>query len=100
MPSIRMSALALTDLEGLWMYVADHDVHAADRIVDGVGELIALLEHQPEMGALRTDYGKHLRCLLFRRRVLIVYQLRDGEVVVVRILRGERFISAGLFEDG
>jgi toxin ParE1/3/4 len=99
MASIRVSAVAVADLDELWLYVADHDVRAADRIVDGVGELIALLEYQPEMGALRNEYGDGLRSLVFKRRVLVFYQVRGDTVVVLRVVRGERFLSAGLFDD-
>ena len=97
--AIRMTALAVDDLEELWLYVSEHDVDAADRVVDGVGGLINLLSAQPEMGAPRDDLGLGLRCLVYKRRFLVFYRFKNGAVEVLRILRGERFLSSGLFDE-
>lgn len=96
---VRMTALAVDDLEELWLYVSEHDVDAADRVVDGVSGLINLLSAQPEMGTPRDDLGLGLRCLVHKRRFLVFYRFKNGVVEVLRILRGERFLTSGLFDE-
>jgi len=67
MPPIQRTAQAAKDLIGIWLYIARDDVHAADRLLDGIGDKFQLLSDQPALGRARPVIAPAFRYLPVRR---------------------------------
>ena len=50
MPTIKRRAQAEEDLIDIWLYIADDDVRAADRVLDDIEETLLLVANQPGPG--------------------------------------------------
>ena len=50
MRSLRLRPRALADLDGIWLYIAEDNMQAADRVIDDFTETFRLLCVTPHMG--------------------------------------------------
>jgi toxin ParE1/3/4 len=50
MPSIRRTAQAEEDLIDLWLYIAQDNPEAADRLLDEIEDKLSLLADHPQLG--------------------------------------------------
>jgi toxin ParE1/3/4 len=81
--------LAEADLFGLYGYIAKeagHEVAGSD--IDRIEAACMALETFPERGTRRDHIRPGLRTMGFERRATIVFQVKKGEVVIVRIFYG------------
>jgi toxin ParE1/3/4 len=95
MASVR-SPQADSDLDSIWYYVATESgsVEIADRLIDSITERFFLLANFPNLGRRRDeDLRPDLRSFLVGEYV-ILYRLRDEDVLILRVLRGSRNIEA------
>jgi len=83
---------AREDLADIWLYVAAHDLAAADRTLDAFDRVCARLARNPKMGPARPDIGPQARSLLLGR-YLILYRIVEGGIDVVRVVHGARFLA-------
>jgi toxin ParE1/3/4 len=89
MAQVVRSPRAEEDLQEIWLYIAADNVDAADRVLDDLGRKLLNLAEHPQMGASRPDIAPGLR-LLPIGNYLVLYQIRDDTVDIVRIVRGGR----------
>ena len=83
--------LAETDLLQLYDYIADASGAAvAAGYIERIEAACSSLETFPERGTRRDDIRPGLRIIGFERRVTIVFQVLEREVVIVRIFYGGR----------
>ena len=83
LPSAREDFIRLYD------YIADRSGPAiAGGYIDRIEAACDQLATFPERGTKRDDIRKGLRTLGFERRVTIVFQVTDVEVVIARIFYG------------
>lgn len=61
MGNVRRTPLAEQDLEEIWLFVAQDDPAAADRLLDVLGNTMVLLADNPLMGRARPDIAPELR---------------------------------------
>jgi toxin ParE1/3/4 len=80
---------AREDLLSLWLWIAQHDSRAADRIFDLIEERCGQLRHHPELGPARPDIAAEARALVIEKWIAF-YRLVDGGVQVVRVVDGRR----------
>src|SRR5215210_5176717 len=92
MPALIVSPLAEEDLEGIWSFVAEHDVEAADRLIDEITGRFDHLLAYPEAGRARHDLLVNLRSFPAKGHV-IFYQPTDDGVEIFRVLHGSRDIQ-------
>ena len=82
---------AEADLFGLYRYIAEKSGRAvAGAYIDRIEAACLALETFPKRGTRRDDIRPGLRTMGFERRATIVFQVREAEVVIVRILFGGR----------
>ena len=55
MPVIRRTAQAEEDLIDLWLYIAQDNPGAADRLLDEIEDKCSLLADHPQLGPARPD---------------------------------------------
>lgn len=88
------SSRAEEDLIAIWLYVAERNAAAADRLLDRFEARFELLATQPRSGPLRTDLGSGIRQVIVGE-YLAFYTIAAGEISVLRVLHGRRHIIPG-----
>ena len=88
---IRRSAAAEADLLDIWLYVAEHDQTAADRLLHRLEEAVQRLVRYPLIGHMREEVAADLR-LLLQDDYLIIYRYFQTEslVSIERVVHGRR----------
>jgi len=82
---------AEADLFELYRYIAEESGRAvAGAYVERIEAACMALERFPERGTRRDDIRPGLRIVGLERRVAIAFQVKEAEVVIVRILYGGR----------
>lgn len=87
-----------SDLISIWYYVATNSasIEIADRLIDSITDRFFLLARHPYIGRARDeDLRPGLRSFSVGEYV-IIYRIQDGDVLILRVLRGSRDIE-GLF---
>ena|ERR1700722_2071428 len=90
------SLQADSDLDSIWYYIASESgsVEIADCLIDSITERFLLLANYPNLGRRRDDdLRPGLRSFSVGERV-ILYRLRNEDVLILRVLRGNRNIEA------
>jgi toxin ParE1/3/4 len=89
MPEIRRTAQAEEDLIELWLYIAQDNPGAADRLLDEIEDKCLLLAANPRLGPARPDIAPDCRSFPVGR-YLILYRLIPDGIEVVRVVQGSR----------
>ena len=89
------SPQADSDLDSIWYFVASEsgNVGIADRVVDSLTERFFLLSQYPNIDRRDNDLRPGLRSFPVGE-YLIIYRMRDEDVLIHRVLRGSRDIEA------
>jgi len=89
MTVIRRTAQAEEDLIDIWLYIAQDNPGAADRLLDEIEEKFFLLADQPQLGPARPDIAEECRYFPVGN-YLILYRIISGGIEVVRVVQGSR----------
>ena len=89
MPIIRRTSQTEEDLIDLWLYIAQDDPGAANRLLDTIEDKIILLADNPRLGPPRPDIAEECRYVLVGR-YLILYRIIPDGIEVVRVVQGSR----------
>src|SRR4051794_8132634 len=92
MPKIVRTFPARGDLRQIWLYTAQHNPAAADRLIDRIERTLVSLARNPSMGELVAQYRPGLRRFTVGKYVLY-YEPIKGGVRLVRLLHGAREID-------
>lgn len=90
--------LARLDLIDVALFIAEENLSAADRFLDGITEAINRLAQRPMLGRSRPELGRNLRSLPHRHYVIIYRPTPPTGVEVIRVLHGSRDIPP-LFDE-
>ncbi|MCU0935947.1 MAG: type II toxin-antitoxin system RelE/ParE family toxin [Gammaproteobacteria bacterium] len=93
MPSVRRTARAEDDLVDLWLYVAQDDTQAADRLLEALDRRCILLAEHPHLGRARPDIAPDLHYFPVGN-YLILYRLLPDGIEVVRVVHGARRLDS------
>jgi toxin ParE1/3/4 len=93
MPEITVTKQAKQHLIEIWVYVADNNSAAANKLLDTLNKKIGTLADHPLLGPARPDIAPHLRYLI-SGNYLILYRVLGDDVGIVRVLHGARNLSA------
>lgn len=90
------SPQAEADLDGIWSYVATHSGSAgiADRFVDSIADRFLLLAAHPYLGRRRDDDLRRGIRSFPAGDYVILYRIRNRQVVILRVVHGNRDIRA------
>jgi toxin ParE1/3/4 len=89
MALVRQTLDAEADLLDIWLYIADKNRRAADKLLDSIDNSCRLIATQPEMGELRPDLDPLVRCIAVGD-YLIIYRPAAGGLEVLRVVHGAR----------
>ena len=94
MAQVRWSLTAGNDLQEIEDFIARDSVLHAITFVDRIVESAETLLKTPQVGRMVPEFSRSdLRELIFRG-YRIVYLLQDNEVLILRVVRGARDLSA------
>jgi len=92
MKEARLSVQARTDLEEIWVYIAEDSPAAADRIIDRILVTCQKLARSPRIGRSRADLASGIRCFPVDKYI-IFYRMAKSGIEVARVLSGYRDID-------
>jgi toxin ParE1/3/4 len=84
---------AKEDLQGIWDYLSQYSVTAADRIVETIAAAYLSLLDNPLRGRSREELLPGLRSLVVEK-YLVFYQIEGEVIIVARIIHGARDLEA------
>ena len=98
--SVVFAPEALADLRSLYDIIADASLPTrAFDYVEGLRRYCLGFADFPERGTQRDAIRPGLRTLGYRRRVTVAFHVTEREVVIDRLLYGERDLEGLLRED-
>ena len=89
MNQFRVSARARTDLDEIWLYIAQDNPEAADKYIRAIVSRFPMIASMPQMGRERPDLSPGLRSFVVGHHV-IFYRLFEDHLEIVRVLDGVR----------
>jgi toxin ParE1/3/4 len=93
MKKFRISSTAQTDLDEIWLFIAEDNPDAADRFHDLLLSKILILATQPLMGRVREELHPGVRGFPVGNYV-IFYRDTPDYLEILRVLHGARDIDA------
>ncbi len=90
MASVLYAQSAKTDLLEAWLFIAEENPGAADRVVDTVEREAITLALQPLMGRARPELGAGVRSWPTSTPYILFYVADDGGITILRILHHAR----------
>lgn len=93
MSEVVLSELAEADLTDIWVFVAQDNAEAADRLLDQLHEKCQFLANSPKVGRQRSELDPSIRSFAVGSYV-IFYREGDDGIEVARVLHGRRDISS------
>ena len=90
---VRLAHLADLDLDAIREYIGQHNLRAANNVLDEIFETLERLANQPELGERRDDLGENLRMFVVKPYVIFYHPVSDG-IHVARIIHGARDFPA------
>ena len=92
MAVFQKTAQAEEDLIDIWLYIAQDNPAAADKLLDTFEEKGWRLAENPKLGQARPDIAEDFRYLPVGR-YLMLYREVDGGIELVRVVQGMRLLS-------
>jgi len=89
MSVIQRTAQAEEDLIEIWIYIAQDNPGAAERVLDDIEQRSHALADNPLMGRLRPDIAPELRYFAVGS-YLILYRTVQNGIQIVRVIHGAR----------
>jgi toxin ParE1/3/4 len=92
MYEIKRSPLLRDDLIEIWLYIAQDNPAAADRVLDKLEQKFSILAANPRIGRLRSDIGPDVRSFAVGNYI-VLYRERTGGIEIGRVIHGKRDLS-------
>lgn len=89
MSVIQRTVQAEEDLIEIWIYIAQDNPGAADRVLNEIEQRFYALADNPLMGRLRPDIAPELRYFAVGKYLILYRTIPDG-VQIVRVIHGAR----------
>jgi len=86
---VQRTAKSEEDLIEIWLYIAQDNPAAADRVLEDMEHRFIMLADNPQMGRYRPDIAPELRYFI-SGKYLILYRTPTDGVQIVRVIHGAR----------
>ena len=97
MPLLVFTERAQADLLEAWLYIAEDNLAAADRVLDSLEQEAKVLLLQPLMGRARPELGSAVRSWPTSRPYILFHEVDDMELTVLRVLHHARDVGPASF---
>jgi toxin ParE1/3/4 len=92
MRQLRRLPSAIRDLDQVWLYIAQHDADAAQRLIDDIDRASRKLLDYPHLGPAKPEAAADMRVLKVRR-YNILYRVTEQTIDLVRVVHQARDIN-------
>ncbi len=89
MSQYRISEAARSDLDEIWLYIAQDSPDAADKFIRVLASRFPMLASMPKIGQQREELSARLRSFPVGNYVIFYRPVESG-VEIVRVLHGAR----------
>lgn len=89
MPQVRKSELAKSDLDNIWLHIAEDNPVATSALLDRIDEQCAFLARHPAAGRARLEVSSNIRSFPVGHYMLFYQPIRGG-IRLLRVLHGAR----------
>jgi toxin ParE1/3/4 len=93
MSQFRVTAQARADMGEIWLYIAQDNLEAANRVIDSITARFPMLADHPKLGRARDELSPDLRSHPAGHHLIFYRPMPDG-VEIVRVLSGYRDLEA------
>jgi toxin ParE1/3/4 len=90
MSTVTLTQSAHTDLLEAWLYIAEENLPAADKLLDAISKEANTLALQPLMGRARPELADCLRSWPTSTPYLLFYLADEVGITVLRVLHHAR----------
>ena len=97
MPLLVFTERAQADLLEAWLYIAEDNLAAADRVLDSLEQEAKVLLLQPLLGRARPELGSAVRSWPTSTPYVLFYEVDGTELTVLRVLHHARDIRSASF---
>lgn len=97
MGAVNFAQSAQTDLLEAWLFIAEEDLNAADRVLDVIEQEARILATQPFMGRARPDLAEDIRSWPTSTSYILFYVAESDGITVIRVLHHARDVQRSLF---
>ena len=98
MAAVQFARSAQTDLLEAWLFIAEENPDAADRVLDVIEREANILATQPLMGRARPELADGVRSWPTTTAYILYYVSATDGIAVVRILHHARDDRQAAFE--
>ena len=92
MAVVQRTAQTEEDLIDIWVYIAQDNPSAADRLLDDLDTKCLLLAENPRLGPSRPDIAPELRYFPVGNYLILYREIAQG-IEVVRVTHGARRLT-------
>jgi toxin ParE1/3/4 len=92
MPRVTRPPIVESDLLEIWLYIAEDNPTAADKLLDSIDDACQLLAKSPNAGRARPELGPEVRSHAVGRYVIYYRKSREG-IELIRVLSGYRDLA-------
>lgn len=93
MTRVLYTRSAETDLLEAWLFIAEEDPIAADRVLDTIDGEVNTLSLQPLMGRARPELGEGVRSWPTSTPYVLFYLSEGEDITVLRVLHHAREVQ-------
>jgi len=97
MATVNFAQSARTDLLEAWLFIAEDNLNAADRVLDTIEKEAEVLATQPLMGRARPDLAEDIRSWPTSTSYILFYVAEADGITVIRVLHHARDVQRALF---
>jgi len=97
MATVNFAQSARTDLLEAWLFIAEENLNAADRVLDTIEKEAQVLATQPLMGRARRDLAQDIRSWPTSTSYILFYVAEADGITVIRALHHARDVQRALF---
>ncbi len=94
MTGFVLTPAAARDLIGIWDYLAETNLTAADRVLRALQKAMRRLSREPSIGHLREDLADRQHRFLLVYSYLIVYRPETKPLQILRVLHAARDVQS------
>ena len=97
MARVTLAQSAQTDLLEAWLYIAEENQQAADRMLDTIEKETHTLSLQPLMGRARPELADRIRSWPTSTSYILFYLTDDAGITILRVLHHARDVRQVTF---
>lgn len=93
MANVEFTEIARHDLLEAWLYLAEVNLRAADKMLDVIEQQASILGSQPLMGRARPELDEDVRSWPTSSPYILFYRVSEQGVTVLRVLHHSRDVE-------